>query len=270
MVLIIFTDLDGTLLNQDDYRYDEALPVLKELKNRQILVIPVTSKTRAEVEGLRQEIGLSDPFIVENGSGIFVPFPDERFVISQLEIQGNYHRQLLGCNYIEAKQGLKNISGDLNIELKGFADLTAEELISLTGLSLKEAKLAKTRDFTEPFVTPKNISVDRLTDVINQRGFKVVLGDRFSHLIGVNAGKGKAVKWLLNCYQIPGNEKIFTIGLGNSPNDIEMLEVVDYPIIIPGKNGIHQGLKNKGWKVAPATGCLGWAEVIRKFLLFNN
>ncbi|MCU0535678.1 MAG: HAD-IIB family hydrolase, partial [Hydrococcus sp. Prado102] len=64
MKFLIFTDLDGTLLNQDDYAYEAAIPVLEKLKTQQIPVVPVTSKTRQEVETLRQEIKLEDPFIV--------------------------------------------------------------------------------------------------------------------------------------------------------------------------------------------------------------
>ena len=31
-MLICFTDLDGTLLNHDDYRYDAAIPVIQKLQ----------------------------------------------------------------------------------------------------------------------------------------------------------------------------------------------------------------------------------------------
>lgn len=264
-MLLIFTDLDGTLLNQDDYQYDKALPVLAELKQQQIPVIPVTSKTRAEVAYLRTEIGLSDPFIVENGSGIFIPLNDQRFDLTQTLTEEEFHLQRLGITYQEARIALPKVSQTLGEDLKGFGDLTVEEIIDLTGLSFEEAKLAKTRDFTEPFITPKSKSSREIETAVKQNGYQVVVGDRFSHLIGINAGKGRAVNWLLNNYQNQG-EKIITVGLGNSPNDLSMLENVEIPIIIPNPKGVHKGLQNKPWQVAPESGCQGWAIMVKQIL----
>jgi mannosyl-3-phosphoglycerate phosphatase len=266
-MLIIFTDLDGTLLNQDDYSYNAALPTLSKLKKQKIPVIPVTSKTRAEVEVLRKEIGLNDPFIVENGSGIFIPKNDFRFNLDDTIIYEEYHLQQLGCTYEETRQELANISQTLGENLRGFNDFSDQDIVDLTGLSLEEAKLAKTRDFTEPFVIPKNLNPQKISTLIktNNNGFSVVVGDRFSHLIGVNSGKGKAVNWLMKNYQIK-EKKITTIGLGNSPNDLPMLENVDIPIIIPSKKGIHSGLQGKSWKIASSPGCEGWTQSIEEIL----
>ena len=262
-MLIIFTDLDGTLLNQDDYRYDAALPMLSKLKEKQIPVIPVTSKTRAEVEVFRKEIGLSDPFIVENGSGIFIPQNDPRFNLADATIQGEYNLKLLGCTYQEARQGLDKVAQTLGKNLQGFGDLSGQEIVNLTGLSLQAANLAKTREFSEPFVTPTNLEANAIEAAVTTNGFKVVVGDRFSHLIGINSGKGKALNWLMENYQSQG-EKIVTVGLGNSPNDLAMLENVEIPLIIPGRAGIHPGLEGRQWKVAPFPGCKGWAAVLEE------
>jgi mannosyl-3-phosphoglycerate phosphatase len=92
---------------------------------------------------------------------------------------------------------------------------------------------------------------------------QIVVGDRFSHLIGASAGKGKAVEWLKQHYQLAQSEtQVVTIGLGNSPNDLPMLEVVDFPVIVPGAKGTHPGLMGRGWEVAPAPGSQGWAEAV--------
>jgi len=257
MGLLIFTDLDGTLLNQEDYKYDPALPIIEQLKIKKIPVIPVTSKTRLEVESLRKAIGLKDAFIVENGSGVFYFKPGEE----------NYQLEFLGVTYAEARKGLSQVAAVLGENLRGFGDLTESEITQLTGLSLEGVKAAKMREFTEPFITPKHIPTEKIKETVERLGFKVVVGDRFSHLIGGNAGKGKAVRWLINYYQslTPG-EKIVTVGLGNSPNDLEMLETVDHPIIIPGNKGPDPGLVGRGWEVAPVPGSLGWTQAVALFL----
>lgn len=267
LLLIIFTDLDGTLLNSDDYRYDAAVPVLATLKTRHVPVIPVTSKTRKEVEVLCQALSLAEPFITENGSGVFIPAGDRRFELAQTEAWDRYQVLQLGCTYADARQGLHQIAKQLDEPLVGFGDLRVEDIMDRTGLSAPEAELAKARDFTEPFVTPKTISPDVMQATVDAAGFRVVVGDRFSHLIGQGAGKGNATRQLIQAYRaVVPDQPLTTIGLGNSPNDRDMLDVVDIPIIVPGRSGPHPGLADRGWQVAPAPGSEGWAKVVGEII----
>lgn len=264
--LLIFTDLDGTLLDAETYSYTPALPLLNAFKDQGIPVIPVTSKTRAEVETLRQQIGLSDPFIVENGSAVFLPPDNLPFRLPDGNDMGGYRVMLLGCQYVMARAGLKAVAQSLGRPLKGFGDLAVEQIQQLTGLSKSDAQEAKSREFSEPFLTPKNVEADRLTEAVEAMGFRVVMGDRFSHLIGGEAGKGAAVLKLRALYQSildPGTN-IVTVGLGNSPNDLDMLEHVDRPVVISGKSGAHPQLSDRGWQISTEPGPAGWAIAVRQ------
>lgn len=266
--LILFTDLDGTLLNSESYRYDAALPVLKRLKHQGFPTIPVTSKTRAEVETLIQEIGLADPFVVENGSAIYIPRETCPFKLPEGKDDGPYRVIALGVAYVMARAGLKAIAQEIGRPLKGFGDLSIDQVQQLTGLAAKDAQQAKQREFTEPFLTPKNTPPERLKAAVESMGFKVVVGDRFSHLIGGEAGKGIAVKQLVSLYAstFPAAESITTVGLGNSPNDIDMLENVDQAIVLPGADGPHPQLSDRGWQVASQPAPEGWAIAITNIL----
>ncbi|MEA5452339.1 HAD-IIB family hydrolase [Leptolyngbya sp. CCNP1308] len=268
MACIIFTDLDGTLLNGETYAYHAALPTLAKLTEQGIPVVPVTSKTRQEVAQLRQDIGLRDPFVVENGSAIYIPTDQTRFALPPGDDVDGYRILPLGCNYVTARAGLKAIAQDLGRPLKGFGDWSVDQVMQLTGLSPEEAKQAKTREFTEPFMTPKNVPADQLREAVEAMGFRVVIGDRFSHLIGAGAGKGRAVHQLVQLYQVgnPEAPTITTIGLGNSPNDLDMLENVDYPIVLPGAHGPHPQLADRSWPVAPAAAPEGWAQAVEAAL----
>lgn len=267
MQILIFTDLDGTLLGSEDYRYDAAFPAIAALKKRNIPLIPVTSKTRAEVEVLRQALTLKEPFITENGSGVFIPVGDRNFATQDDEPQKDYHCIGLGINYTEARAGLKALEIALEMPLEGFGDLNEAQIQKLTNLPLEDVKRAKARDFTEPFVTPKNIPAHIVRAKVRELGLEVVVGDRFSHLIGRTSGKGKAVQTLVKRYQrnYPQTE-IVTVGLGNSPNDLPMLEGVNIPIILPGPKGIHPGLQGKNWQVAPSPAPEGWATVVQQLI----
>ena len=266
--LILFTDLDGTLLNGESYAYEAALPVLETLKQQGVPVIPVTSKTRAEVETLIQQIGLTTPFVTENGSAIYIPRETCPFDLPEGEDDGPYRVVALGVAYVMARAGLKAIAQELGLSLKGFGDLSVEQVQQLTGLSAADAHQAKMREFTEPFLTPKNTPPEKLTGAVESMGFKVVVGDRFSHLIGGEAGKGIAVHQLVQLYTptFPADEPIVTIGLGNSPNDLDMLANVDRAIVLPGISGPHPQLSERGWTIAPQPAPEGWAMAVNQVL----
>ena len=266
MKLICFTDLDGTLLNHDDYSYEAAIPVIRNLQQQGIPVIPNTSKTRAEVMELRQALGLKDPFVVENGSGIFLEPGDARFEMDAYaqaldEVDG-LRRWQLGVDYGKARGQLRMLGDAIAEPLQGFGDMTPEEVQLLTGLSLVDVEKACDREFSEPFLKPYG-DLEYLEDLAAERQYQILVGNRFCHLLGAQAGKGNAVQLLKQAWMAahPGDE-VMTLGLGDSPNDLSMLEAVDIAVVVPGANGPHPQLAEQGWKVAPAMGCVGWAKAV--------
>jgi mannosyl-3-phosphoglycerate phosphatase len=70
---LIFADLDGTLLNDDDFSYDEAKAALGRIRRQQIPLIFTTRKTRLEIERLQAAMEMPEPFIAGNGAAIFFP-----------------------------------------------------------------------------------------------------------------------------------------------------------------------------------------------------
>jgi mannosyl-3-phosphoglycerate phosphatase len=66
--VLIFTDLDGTLLDSS-YSFNDALPALDLIRERAIPLIICSSKTRAEIEHYRKRLDNRHPFISENGGG---------------------------------------------------------------------------------------------------------------------------------------------------------------------------------------------------------
>ena len=264
--VIVFTDLDGTLLNARDYRYDAAIPTLERLKRLQIPVIPVTSKTRAEVEQLRSAIGLTDPFVVENGSGIFIPEADDRFLLVTQQRVDGYRVVQVGSSYREACDRVAKLGQVLGVPLCGFGDLKPEDVYAITGLTIEDAQRAQARDFTEPFMVPSHISSEAITVAAASLGFRVVVGDRFAHAIDPRSGKGIAVQTLIDLYQVP-RDNLTIISLGNGPNDLEMLELASQPVIIPTETGKpHPGFTHRNWPIAHYPGSQGWATAVDDIL----
>lgn len=153
---VIFTDLDATLLDHRTYSYRAALPVLEKIKKMGIPVVLCTSKTRAETEAVAGKLGLRHPFIVENGGAIFIPdgyFPGSYYRLAGLKVlkKDNYRVIHLGTGYRRLRSALKMMEKTVAQKLIGFGDLSAREIAAVTGLSQKEAELARRREFDEPF-----------------------------------------------------------------------------------------------------------------------
>lgn len=239
---IIFTDLDGTLLEHRTYSFTAAVPALERVKRDGIPLVLCSSKTRAEIERWREALDNVHPFISENGGGIFIPSSyfsadDLEDVSPRAERTDRYYAIVLGTPYRVLRMVLEEIRQE-GFEVVGFGDMDVDQVKELTGLSLEEAQLAQMRDFDEPFTFyGEGARLNMLLASIERRGLRYTAGGRLNHLMGDN-DKGKAVDVLLRLYQRKfGN--IITVALGDSLNDLPMLERVDFPVLVRNHKGEH-------------------------------
>ena len=149
---VVFTDLDGTLLDADTYSWAAATPALEALRASGIPLILVSSKTRAEIEPLRRRLQHRDPFIVENGAAVFVPQGLFAFPLERVRTKSSYDVIELGLPYYMLRDVLKQIEDAVETRLDGFGDLSVDDIMQLTGLSRTDATLAKMREYDEPYL----------------------------------------------------------------------------------------------------------------------
>lgn len=270
--LLIFSDLDGTLLDHETYQWEEAKEALDHCRTYHVPVILVSSKTRAEIEVISSQLRLNAPFVSENGGGIFFSrdiFPDPPFGIN-LAKSDNYWKLSLGIPYTEIVNALKDLERILGWTIRGFSDMTIEEIMALTGLNHQEAQLASKREFDEPFVLPENTSLDLkiLEKEIRKKGLRLSIGGRFYHLHGKN-DKGKAVDRIINGYR-KTNPHITTAALGDSPNDFSMLKRVGYPVLVrPSREGSPLTDRIPNLRMTREKGPGGWNEAVLDILKEN-
>ncbi|MEW6186247.1 MAG: HAD-IIB family hydrolase [Thermodesulfobacteriota bacterium] len=231
---MVFSDLDGTLLDRETYDFHLALEALDLINRKQIPLILCSSKTRAEMELLRVKLGNRHPFIVENGGAIFIPrglFILEGFNVI---IRDEYQVIELGQPYKKILQDFKNIKKETSIPALGFSDLSVEEISRLTGLSPEQALPAKEREYSEPFLYPKGLSPKEISlweQTARKMDLQITLGGRFFQLTGSN-DKGRAVQILKHLYGEKFADPLISIGLGDSPNDFSLLQHVDIPVLL--------------------------------------
>lgn len=134
--VVVFTDLDGTLLDCATYSYAPAEPALELLRRKKIPVVFCSAKTRAEQEVYRDELSIYDPFIVENGGAIFIGQGYFPFTFDYDKTWGGYLVIELGSPYQEIRRLLEEMRSDTGTNFKGFGDMSMEEVVIETGLPL--------------------------------------------------------------------------------------------------------------------------------------
>jgi mannosyl-3-phosphoglycerate phosphatase len=267
--LVVFTDLDGTLLDHDTYKWAAAAPALRRLRGRGIPVVLCTSKTRAEVLSLRTELGLRDPFVGENGGAIYIPRNYFPFALPTARVDAGFQVLELGQRYQKLVRALDEAAKTSGVQVQGFSHMSEKEVAEACGLSRSAARLARRREYDEPFTlekgTPKQ--KERFFRWLQQRGLRWREGGRFYHLMGDN-DKGVAVRRLIDLYRQQYDE-IHTVGLGDSPNDGDFLAVVDSPVQVARPDGSHDwGLRTSvpGVRLAQGSGPVGWNQAMLEFL----
>lgn len=265
---IIFTDLDGTLLDHHDYRFDAALPALAEVRKRAIPLILTTSKTLAEVIPLNRQLDNPQPVIVENGGVMaFPPAHDYPFELTAHETDRDHAIVRFSPPYTQIREFIEQQRSNHTYELRGFGDMEIDEVVDATGLTIQAATLAKQRCCSEPFEWTDND--ERLQVFIadaNAAGLCVTRGGRFWHLMG-DTSKAKALKAMRSLYTGAQQRAPITIALGDSENDREMLQNADIAVVMKRHDGSHIDCHGIQRTIRSAhAGPAGWNDSILKIL----
>ncbi|MEL6682402.1 MAG: HAD-IIB family hydrolase [Pseudomonadota bacterium] len=248
--LLVFSDLDGTLLDHTTYDWTAAKPALTRLQVLGAPVILATSKTAAETRILQHAMGLdSYPAIVENGAGLI-----DRLV--SVDQTNSYHK---------LRKILDTLPNPLRGSFTGFGDMSVEKVMQITGLTENKAKAAKTRDFSEPGLwTGTPAAQTEFIEVLERQGVTARLGGRF---LTLSFGTTKKDRMATIADRYPS---AVTLALGDAPNDIEMLQAADYGVIVA--NSHHAPLPTMpGEKTGHITrttadGPQGWNNAVCAFL----
>lgn len=211
--LLVFSDLDGTLLCHDTYSWDAARPALTALAGIGAGVVLASSKTAAEIAPIREAMGLQDwPALVENGAGVLAAGKPARSEATE---------------YSNIRAVLRKIDSDLRSTFRGFGDMTVAQVVEVTGLSKPDAALAKTRSFTEPGLwSGTETGKEAFLNALSQYRVFAREGGRF---LTLSFGQTKADRM---ADIIAALEPRHTMALGDAPNDVEMLQAADFGVIV--------------------------------------
>lgn len=295
----MFTDIDGTLVDINTAEYGkETDKLIRLIKERNIPLILTSAKTRLEQNKIREDLGISDPFIVENGGAIVIPkgyFPDYalrdiKYPLRETQETKNEARDVnheivveLGkpADYIRAK--LSDIRKKYSINFRGVADISVEKLSNLALISREQAKRMAQRNYGETILQIQSEDIARFIKYVQEDGMKVIHGGRFFD-VTVGTDKGIAVGILKKLFKDKFHNNVKFFGIGDSTNDIPMLNLMDIPILVQRqdsswvddgeikmKNAVDSShiSSNKLIKIE-GIGPNGWENAIHKIILELN
>ena len=255
--LIIYTDLNGTLLDAN-YNFSDANEALAVIREKDIPLILTTSKTRAQVEIYRAQLGINHPIIVENGSAVHFPkasFPRGRLPSGCISEGGEFVFPL--ANRVESVIPLLKEAADaVGAEIELITDMAEDKIQQLTGMSREECGLAKDRSYIMYFLCHSRR--EELIDELRRRNLKVTWGSFFLH-VGDTGSKGTAVHKLTALYRGLGHISVISAGFGDSMNDRSMFENVSAPYLVERSGGGYaEDIDVEGLEFLSGIGPKGW------------
>ena len=221
ITLLIFTDIDGTLINNDTFFEGKNIEIAETLHEHNHILIYNSSKTFDEIVNMQKKFNTSFPFICETGGGIYYK---NLFTQASDELREGYSimyesKKIEMFKKIIKEEVQKNFKNDLDM----FDDLCLDEKSRLSGLKDNDLHLASKRDFSILINWKSDDGrYSKFKSVLHGHGLKLIKGGRFSHICASH-DNGQAVKFFLNQIKLSGMyNKILTIGIGDSTNDLEM------------------------------------------------
>lgn len=267
MKKLLFTDLDGTLLDLETYSPELVRASVKNLKAAGVSIIFCSSKTWAEQEHYLKELELDEPVIVENGSGIFLP-QNSNLSIKNRKPINDKHIIALGKSYDEILSAVRESANRYYPTLKYYDNLSIAEISRITGLPSEAAQKAKMRNYSETIFNadPQSDAYTKFENALKSHGLQCISGSKYITITSVESDKGRAVKILIDAYQHKYG-KVTSYGAGDSLNDFAMLEVVDFPYLVQKPDSSWADINLNRLTKVSKVGPTGWKIIAREILM---
>ena len=277
-MLVIFTDLDGTLLDDDDYQFAPAGGGLFHLRREQVPVVFASSKTFQEQKRYQHEMELEGPMIVESGSAVVLPagyFPEDAVRdtaeadAGEIEVRsvGDRVVLVLGRPVDEVRRELAEAAAEAGVEVRGIGDMSLAELRERTGLPEAMAQRARAREYSETiWVDGGEEAWEELRSALRTRGLAARGDGAPATVVDAAADVGRAARLVTDLFRRASRSEPETVALGDAASDLPLLEAADRGFLVERKGGGWIDADVEGVERVEGVGPRGWERAIRSVL----
>ena len=253
--ILIFTDLDGTLLDRDNFKFDKVINYVRELIQKDIHIIPNSSKTLGEINNFNRELDEDLPFIVENGAAIY----KLNLINSSFPEKISLSRETSEISKIFDKK----VSIKFRSKCRFINKLSIDKQEKILGLSKQKIRFALNREYTIPllFDGSKNEKTSFFKSV-SDAGLSLQEGGRVINLCD-KVSKAQAMKKVIKIFKKIVKEELITIGVGDNFNDLEMLKNSDIPCLVFNDKFTMEKININNCLVSKKPAPEGWEEVVK-------
>jgi len=228
--VIAFADADAIPASDAGCIGPVGADALATLARERIVVVLCSSRTRAQMESTRQALGVFHPFIAESGAAAFVP---ERYFAAELESTrkiGGYQALEFCAPYEQLVSIIRKAADRMGVGIAGFNDMSVEQVARECGLSLLDARLAKLREYREPFrlLSANSIAERRLLRALETAGVSCTRQGEFL-IAGTDRGLHRAINELSALYRRALGGAL-TTSTGEGPDAEEYARLVDFTL----------------------------------------
>lgn len=259
---LVFSDLDGTLLDHHTYSPEGSMAAVRSLAEHGIPLIFCSSKTYAEQWDLQQQMGLEQPFIIENGSAVAIPktYFSQHLEPTDWQTENHLIYSLAHAPFIE-------MPATSDFEVQGFRDVPDAVLAERTGLNGPALKRARDRWFTETLITPLSPEyAASIEAALKPHGWALSKGGRFYSVQSAQANKGEAMRWLGRQFEKNTGIMPKIAAIGDSPNDFPMLSAADKAFLVQRNDSSWAPVQLCHLVRVANIGPLGFSDAVRQII----
>jgi mannosyl-3-phosphoglycerate phosphatase len=230
--ILVFSELDDTLFEPHGRGVDRrARRTIERLGHARIPIVVCSSQTRAELELVQQELGIAHPFVCESGAAVFIPRGYFPFDVPHAREVAGYDVVELGKPYGDVVSTLHRVAERAGVEVVGFSDMSVAEVARECDLPLLQARLAKLREYNEPFrmVDEQSDEMQRLLKMLRGGGLECTQRARLCHAGTVRLEIG--VQLLRGLYRRAFGP-LLTVAFSDNANAVALLRDADIPLIV--------------------------------------